>query len=51
MLCMALRQAQQAELEKDAGGALNKDERSLNTIGVLFGCFAGKIDGDCWFTW
>ena len=21
------------------------------TIGVLFGCFARKIDGDSWFTW
>ena len=28
-----------------------KGDVILGTIGVLFGCLAGKIDGDSWFPW
>ena len=33
------------------GRAMTCVDRRVLRIGVLFGCFGRKIDGDSWFTW
>ena len=44
-------------LGRNAGGNKRREARRLArlssffVIGVLFGCFGRKIEGDSWFTW
>ena len=32
-------------------GPVDRCEGEVRRIGVLFGCFGRKMDGDSWFTW
>ena len=32
-------------------GFLDSTNKTIRIIGVLFGCFGRKIEGDSWFTW